>query len=130
MESAKELGEAIKRGDDCIEVEFDLAKKVFKLKATGKAAWAVCITGIGVAVAGVAVSVGTASAPAALISTPAMAGTVAILGAPTAIVAVSVALAGGGVGALNHLMKDYDVEKISDEKLILHRKKNIKDKKH
>lgn len=108
-------------------------KKCSNLKRPGKQHGLFGITGIGVAVAGVAVSVGTAgtaSAPAALISTPAMAGTVAILGAPTAIVAVSVALAGGGVGALNHLMKDYDVEKISDEKLILHRKKNIKDKKH
>lgn len=129
MESAKELGEALKRGDDSIEVECDLAKKVFRLKATGKAAWAVCIAGLGVAVAGTVVAVGTAgtaTAPAALISTPAMAGTVAILGAPTAIMALSVALAGGGVGVLNHLMKDYDIEKISDAKLILHRKKNSK----
>ncbi len=129
MESAKELGEALKRGDDSIEVECDLAKKVFRLKATGKAPWAVCIAGIGVAVAGAVVAVGTAgtaSAPAALISTPAMASTVAILGAPTAIMALTVALAGGGVGVLNHLMKDYDIEKISDEKLILHRKKNSK----
>ena len=129
MESAKELGEAIKRGDDYIEVECDLAKKVFKLKATGKAAWAVCIADISVAVAGAVAAVGTvgpASAPAAVISTPAMTSTVAILGAPTAIMALSVALAGGGVGVLNHLMKDYDIEKISDEKLILHRKKNEK----
>ena len=36
MESAKELGEAIKRGDDCIEVEFDLAKKCSNLKRPGK----------------------------------------------------------------------------------------------
>lgn len=130
--TAKELGEALKRGDDSIEIEGNLKEHVIKVKATGKGVWAVCIAGISVAVAGATVAVGTvgtASAPAALISTPAMTSTVAILGAPTAIMALSVALAGGGVGALNHLMKDYDVEKISNEKLILHQKKTIKDKK-
>lgn len=36
MESAKELGEAIKRGDDYIEVECDLAKKCSNLKRQEK----------------------------------------------------------------------------------------------
>lgn len=123
--SAKELGEALKRGDDSIEIEGDLQKPVVRIKATGKGVWAVCVVGISVTIAGVAVAVGsggTGSAPAALISTPAMASAVAILGAPTAIVALSIALAGGGVGVLNHLMKDYDIKRISDEKIILRRK--------
>lgn len=123
--SAKELGEALKRGDDSIEIEDDLQKPVVRIKATGKGVWAVCVVGISVTIAGVAVAVGsggTGSAPAALISTPAMASAVAILGAPTAIVALSIALAGGGVGVLNHLMKDYDIKRISDEKIILRRK--------
>lgn len=123
--SAKELGGALKRGDDSIEIEGDLQKPVVRIKATGKGVWAVCVVGISVTIAGVAVAVGsggTGSAPAALISTPAMASAVAILGAPTAIVALSIALAGGGVGVLNHLMKDYDIKRISDEKIILRRK--------
>lgn len=132
MKSEKELSEALKRGDDCIEIECDLAKKVLKIKATGKGAWAVCIVGISVAVASVVATVGsggTAGAPAALVATPAMASTVAILGIPAATAAVGIALAGGGVGVLNHLMKDYDMEKVSDEKLILHRKKDASTKK-
>jgi len=35
----KELGEAIKNGQDYIEVEGDLVKKVFKCKANGKVVW-------------------------------------------------------------------------------------------
>ena len=131
VQSAKDLGEALKRGDDSIEIEVDLKEPVIKIKATGKGVWAVCIVGIGVTIAGVAVTVGSGgagSAPAALISTPAMASTVAIFGVPTAIVALSIALAGGGVGVLNHLMKDYDIKRISDEKIILQRKKNEKSK--
>ena len=119
----------MKRGDDSIEIEGNLKESVIKIKATGKGVWAVCVVCIGVTIGGVAVAVGsggTGSAPAALISTPAMASAVAILGAPVAMVALSVALAGGGVGVLNHLMKDYDVERISDEKIILRRKKNEK----
>lgn len=129
VQSAKDLGEALKRGDDSIEIEENLKESVIKIKATGKGVWAVCVVCIGVTIGGVAVAVGsggTGSAPAALISTPAMASAVAILGAPVAMVALSVALAGGGVGVLNHLMKDYDVERISDEKIILRRKKNEK----
>lgn len=36
MTTEKELGEALKRGDSTIEVEFDLAHKVAKIKTTGK----------------------------------------------------------------------------------------------
>ena len=48
MTTEKELGEALKRGDSTIEVEFDLAHKVAKIKTTGNAMWALCITAIGV----------------------------------------------------------------------------------
>ena len=124
VDSVKDAAEAIKRGDNYIEIEVKLGEKLLKIKATGSAAWAVCITAISVAIAGIAVSVGSggsAAAPAALISTPGMAGTVAILGAPAATVAVGLAVAGGGVGVLKHLMKDYDIQK-ADDKYILYRK--------
>ncbi|WP_332405986.1 hypothetical protein, partial [Vibrio metschnikovii] len=36
-----DLGEALKREQDTIEIEGDLKNKVLKIKATGKVAWAV-----------------------------------------------------------------------------------------
>lgn len=92
VQSAKDLGEALKRGDDSIEIEGNLKESVIKIKATGKGVWAVCVVCIGVTIGGVAVAVGsggTGSAPAALISTPAMASAVAILGAPVVLMSMN-----------------------------------------
>lgn len=123
--SEKELGEALKRNDDVIEVELDLARKVVKIKTTEKGAWVICVLAISAAVAsvGVAVATGGTTAPAdALIAVPATAGAASILGIPTAVAAVQIAIVGGGVGALNKL-RNYRLEKISDTKVILYRKK-------
>ena len=108
MTTEKELGEALKRGDSTIEVEFDLAHKVAKIKTTGNAMWALCITAIGVAVVSGVVAIstaGTATVPSAFIATS----------------AIGIAMAGGGVVALNKL-RGYRLEKVSDEKVILHKK--------
>lgn len=124
MTTEKELGEALKREQDVIEIEFDLVKKVLKIKSMGKVAWAVCITAITVAVSCAVVAVstgGTTALPDAFIATPAMATLASVLGLPTAISAVIIAVAGGGAGALNKL-RNYRMEKISDEKVILYRK--------
>lgn len=90
----------------------------------GKVAWAVCITAVTVAVSCAVVAVstgGTTALPDAFIATPAMATLASVLGLPTAISAVIIAVAGGGAGALNKL-RNYRMEKISDEKVILYRK--------
>ena len=122
MTTEKELGEALKRGDSTIEVEFDLAHKVAKIKTTGNAMWALCITAIGVAVVSGVVAIstaGTATVPSAFIATPAIATASGVLGMSTAI--SGIAMAGGGVVALNKL-RGYRLEKVSDEKVILHKK--------
>ena len=106
MTTEKELGEALKRGEDTIEVEMDLGRKVVRMKAVGKHAWAICVAAIGVAGAcGVVAitSAGTAAAPSAFVATPAVATVASFLGVPTAISAIGIAIAGGGVGALNKL---------------------------
>ena len=121
MTTEKELGEALKRGEDTIDIEMDLSRKVLKIKAVGNYAWAICVAAIGVAVVcGVVTitSAGTAAAPSAFVATPAVA---SFLGVPTAISAIGIAIAGGGVGALNKL-RGYRVEKVSNEKVILHKK--------
>lgn len=120
----KELGEALKRGESTIEVEFDLQNKVLKIKALEKGAWAVCVAAIGVAVVCGVVTIstaGTATVPSAFVAAPAVVTVSSFLGMPTAISAIGIAIAGGGVGALNKL-RGYRVEKVSDEKVILHKK--------
>lgn len=100
MTTEKELGEALKRGDSTIEVEFDLAHKVAKIKTTGNAMWALCITAIGVAVVSGVVAIstaGTATVPSAFIATPAIATASGVLGMSTAISAIGIAMAGGGL---------------------------------
>ena len=124
MTTEKELGEALKRGDSTIVVEFELANKVIRIKATEKGVWALCVGAIGVAaVCGVVTisTAGTATVPSAFIATPAIATASGVLGMSTAISARGIAIAGGGVGALNKL-RGYRVEKVSDEKVILHKK--------
>lgn len=64
---------------------------------------------------------GTATVPSAFIATPAIATASGVLGMSTTISAIGIAIAGGGVGALNKL-RGYRVEKVSDEKVILHKK--------
>lgn len=124
MTNEKDLGEAIKNNEDTIEIEGDLKKKVIRVKITGDRAWAIAIGAMGVAVTVIiatAATGGTTAPASALVATPALAGAVSVLGVPTTISAIGIAVAGGGIGALNKL-RDYDIEEISDDKAILHRK--------
>lgn len=124
MTTEKELGEALKKGQDTIEVEGDLARKVFKIKATGNVAWGICIACIAVAVTVAVVIIGSGGT-AAPVTGPAAAITLgaasSVLGLPTAITATGIAIAGGGVAVLKKLRK-YRLKKISDTKIILHKK--------
>ena len=115
----KELGEALKGDQDTIEIEGDLVKKVFKIRATGKVVWALAIGGLAVAVTAIACApaTGGASGAAALVATPAA---VAAWGVPTTISVVSIAVAAGGVGGLAKLRR-YKLEKHSDTAITLKR---------
>ena len=124
MTTERELGEALKKDQDTIEIEGDLAKKTIKIKATGKVTWGVCIACIAVAVTMSVVTIGSGgtatplTGPSVALSLGAAATT---LGMPAAITATGIAIAGGGVIALKKLRK-YKLEKISDTKIVLHRK--------
>lgn len=120
MYDEKDLGRDIKNNKDEIVVEGDLARRVIKIKITGNVAWGVCIAAIAIAIVGIPAAAPTGGA-SAIITAPAMIGTVGILGAGTATSAVAIAIAAGGVGALNKL-RNYKMEKISDTKIILRRK--------
>ena len=125
MTDEKELGKAIKEGRSEIVIDGDLVNHVYKIKFTGGAAWAICIGAIGVAVISILAvpATGGTSAPvSSLVAAPALAGTTAILGVGATGTAIGIAVAAGGVGALNKL-RDYDIEKISDTKAILRKRK-------
>lgn len=102
VDNEQKLADAIKNGEDTIEIEGDLKEKVVRIKATGKVAWAVAIGAIGIAVGLMLLAPatgGTTAAPAA-IAAPAA---VAILGAPATLSCIAIAIAAGGVGVLNKL---------------------------
>ncbi|CAH0534085.1 hypothetical protein VST7929_01986 [Vibrio stylophorae] len=112
-----DLGEALKSEQDTIEIEGDLKNKVLKIKATGKAAWTIAIGAIGIAVTVLITSGGTGAPASGIIGS----GAVAVLGLPTAISAISIAVAAGGVGALNSL-RNYEIADQSNGRLVLKRK--------
>ena len=117
---AKELGKALKEDRDVIEIEGDLAKRTIRIKATGKIAWALAIAAIGIAVASFLATpaTGGASAPAGVVAASAAAGT---LGGSAATTAIAIAVAAGGVGALNKL-RSYKMEKLGPDHIILRKK--------
>lgn len=115
--SEKELGKALKDGADTIEIEGDLSKKVVRIKATGKVAWAVAIGAIAVAVAGILTAALGGGAPSAASAFAAPAA-IAVLGAPVTLSAILIAVAAGGVGVLNSLRK-YKIVSKDGEKLVI-----------
>lgn len=117
ISSEADLGKALKNKQDIIEIEGDLKNKVIRIRATGKVAWMIAIGAIGVAVT-LLVSTGGTGAP---VSGIVGGGAVLALGLPATISAVSIALAAGGVGALNSL-RGYKVAEQTNTKLVLKRK--------
>ncbi len=125
VRTAEELGAKIKQGATEIEIEGDLVKRIIKIKATGRVAWLVAAGAIGVAVLVVL------TAPAAPVAggggvhfvagVAGFAPAVAVLGMPAAMSAVAIAVAAGGVGALNTL-RSYKIVEKSDSRLVLKKK--------
>lgn len=130
----RDLGKALHENVDTIEIEGDLAKKVVKIKATGKAAWIIAIGCIGIAIPALMITVasmGTATPATAPIVVSSLAPAIGVLGTEAAFsiasIATGAALAAGGVGgaaagiaAVNKLRK-YKLEK-NNSKVILMRK--------
>lgn len=118
VKTEKELGEALKRDDDMIQIEGDVANKVFKIKATGKVAWVIAIGAIGVAVT-LSFGSGGAAAPVGMVIAPAA---VTVLGASATYGAIAIAIAAGGVSALGKLRNNYKEISRTENSLLLARK--------
>ena len=119
-----ELGEALKNNEETIEIEGDLANKAFKIRATGKVAWAVAIGAIGIATYSVYVTIGTAGTSSVV--TASTSGIMAVtattvLGGAVTYSAIAIAVAAGGVAALNTLRK-YRQVSYEKNRLVLKRK--------
>ncbi|HYQ22748.1 hypothetical protein [Stenotrophomonas sp.] len=117
VSNEKDLGEALKNENETIEIEGDLARKVIRIKATGKVAWAIALGAIAVAVIVALGTGGTATPASAVVGV----GAVSILGVSTATSAVAIAIAAGSVGALNSLRR-YRITSNTGGRLVLSRK--------
>lgn len=121
VKTEKELGEALKREDEYIEIEGNLAEATVKIRAAGTVAWAIAIGAIGIAVYAAIATIGTGGTATPVTGTAALAATpaaVAILGGAATYTAISVTVAAGGVGALTSLRSYKEVSR-SHNKLIL-----------
>jgi len=113
----EELAEHIKEGRDYIEVEADLGNKVIKIKAVGYIGWGLVAAALIVAVVFVSRSPAT-SRTSGVVGFAAAAPAVATLGPAATITAVSLAVAGGGIGVLNKLRK-YSLTKLPNGNVLL-----------
>lgn len=123
IRTEKELADAMKRGDEYIEIEGDLVNKVVKIRAVGKVSWAVAIGAIGLAVYGAVVTLGSggAAAPAGAAGFGVAPAAIAVLGTGATYSAIAIAIAAGGVGVLTSLRGYVEVEN-SANKLVLKKK--------
>ena len=129
--TSKELGKAIKEEKDTIIIEGDLAKKVVRIKATGKVAWGIAFGAIGVSVVAIihTPQAAVATAPAGGVggaisfgSSLISSGTASAILGSAAITAIIVAVAAGGVGALTTLRDKYKIQSKEGKRLVLKKK--------
>ena len=118
VEDSDGLGKAMKQGEDTIEVKGNLAGHISRMWGMDLVLWKICLILLATIVLLVlALPIGEPMMLHAVAVSP-VAG---ILGIKTAVVAVKIAVAGGGIGALGRL-KDYKLKKFSERHIILHRK--------
>ena len=120
VSSAPELGQAILHKEDVIIVEGDISRGVFSIVSIGPVVWTVGLSLLSVAVASsiaLASGVGAPAGTAGMVAcTPGLIATFGSVG--TAVAAIEIAVAGGGVAALTSLRK-YKAEQCADGSVML-----------
>ena len=117
----RELAEAIAKKQESFEINGDLIEKVLKIKNAGTIAWAVALVAISFATAAALATtkIGKITTPITLpLVTFSAIGAIPILGVSATTTAVEIAVAFGGVNALNTLRK-YKIIENSEDKLVL-----------
>lgn len=118
----EEFGQAVREGKDRIELEGDLAAKVKKLYKLNITLWSFCLVCLAVAIIAllqVPITGGTSGIVSLVVGTPAA----TILGTEAAVTAVMIGVAGGGIGVLTKLRRDYRLAAGKDGHLIVYLKK-------
>ncbi len=118
----EEFGQAVREGNDRIELEGDLAAKVKKLYKINLALWSFCLVCLGVAIIAlmqVPITGGASGVVSLVAGTPAA----AILGTEAAVTAVMIGVAGGGIGVLKKLRRDYRIATGKNGRIIVYLKK-------
>lgn len=118
--SYKEVSDEIKKNADEILIEADAGKHILRIKATGTVAWGVCLASLGFAIAAIL------AAPVAVKADPIVGGAQFVSGAASSVVATSIlgtsavpaitlAVAAGGVGVLTKIRDKYVVTENNKE---------------
>ena len=118
----EEFGQAVREGKDRIELEGDLAAKVKKLYKLNITLWSFCLACLAVAIIAlmqVPITGGTSGIVSLVAGTPAA----AILGTEAAVTAVMIGVAGGGIGVLKKLRRDYRIAAGKAGRIIVYLKK-------
>lgn len=126
MTDIEDVVKAVQAGESTIIIEGEkLSGEIYRIIITKDIAWGICIGAIAIAAVSVGVTISSggtaapATVPAAFVaSTPVVA---SLGGVGVAATAITIAAIGGGVGVLTRL-RGYRAERISDDKLILHKK--------
>lgn len=119
-----ELGNALKKNEEEIEIVGDLANKVLKIRATGKVAWVVALGAIAIAAYSTAatVSSGGTSGPVTIPTTGISAFvSTAVLGGTVTYSAIAIAIAAGSVSSLTKVRK-YKQVSYEKNRLLLKRR--------
>lgn len=106
VDNEKELADAVERGDDTIVIEGDLGKKILKIKATGKVAWAVAIGALVLASAALILAMPSGGTTVGFTAPP-LGVAATVLGVSAAIAAARLAAAAGGTAVLTKLRERY-----------------------
>lgn len=101
----KEFGDAIRREEDYIELDGKLASHVKKLIKLNAVLWAFCLAALSVSIIAVIQMPVTAGMSGIVSTVSGTAAAAAVLGVDTAVAAVSIAIAGGGITTLYKLRK-------------------------
>ena len=122
VHNENEFGEAVREGDERIELEGDLASKVKKMYKINLALWNFCLVCLAVAIIAlmqVPVTGGTSGIGSMVSGTPAA----AILGTETVVSVAMIAVAGGGIRVLYNLRRDYRMVTGKNGRIIIYLKK-------
>ncbi len=129
--NAAEVGKAIERGAETIEVEGDLANKIIRIKATGKTAWIIAGGCIAVSIVAIlCMPASTATGPAAMgflvteatVLATGGAGAVSVLGVAATVALVAIGVGAKSKNAVNKLRNDYTLTMINSRKIVLKKK--------